>query len=100
MREKIREFIRREPRLLVALLIAVIYFFSMLKYYQLDYFAPDFRLYAVNAVNGQPAFTGFSSLFMLLAGLGTFIPEALHFFYEDEATGVHYDKARPWETVV
>lgn len=80
MREKIREFIRREPRLLVALLIAVIYFFSMLKYYQLDYFAPDFRLYAVNAVNGQPAFTGFSSLFMLLAGLGTFIPEALHFF--------------------
>lgn len=66
-------------QLIVPALLAVVYFFFMLRFYLIDYEVPDFRLYASFAQQGLPAKDGFSSAFIFMSGLSSFMPRFMTF---------------------
>lgn len=59
-------------------LISIIYFVILIKYYLIDYYVPDFRLYISFSNGNLPAKDGFSSMFLLITGLATLMPKFMH----------------------
>lgn len=61
--------------LIFPIVLVVLYFSFMLRFYLIDYYVPDFRLYASFAQTEFPAKDGFSSLFIFMSGLAAFMPK-------------------------
>lgn len=60
--------------------LAIIYFLILIRYYLIDYFVPDFRLYFNMALSGAKAKDGFSSLFIWFAAFAAQMPRQLTVF--------------------
>lgn len=60
--------------------LGLVYFVFLLRYYLINYYVPDFRLYFSMAFDGAKARDGFSSLFIWIAGLSAIIPKQLTIF--------------------
>ena len=60
--------------------LGLVYFVFLLRYYLINYYVPDFRLYFSMAFDGAKARDGFSSLFIWIAGLSATIPKQLTIF--------------------
>lgn len=61
-------------------ILGLVYFFVLLKYYLIDYYVPDFRAYFQMALNGDMARDGFSSLFLWFASFAAAMPRVLTVF--------------------
>lgn len=59
---------------LINLIVSIIYFLFLYKYYNIEYYVPDYRLYAHFSLNNLVSKDGFSSLFLFLSGLTTIMP--------------------------
>lgn len=72
--EHIKSFVKKHLPYMITLVVPVIYFVIMLPHYVMDYYVPDFTAYCSAAINGNPTYDGFSSMFMLLSGIATISP--------------------------
>lgn len=68
----------RKVAFLIVCIVCIVYFLGLYRFYSIDYFVPDFRLYNSMAVVNQKAADGFSSLFIWLASLCSIMPEFMH----------------------
>lgn len=75
--KRVKEKDAKSIMLVLTALLAAVYFFAMLRFYLIDYYVPDFRLYQSFAAQGLKAKDGFSSLFILLAGLSGLAPKVV-----------------------
>lgn len=65
--------------LFILCLVCIIYFGFLLRFYNIDYFVPDFRLYNSMASANCKAADGFSSLFIWMASLCSIMPKFMNF---------------------
>lgn len=72
-----KKIIQDEKRAALFLLgfVCVGYLFLLFRFYQIEYYAPDLRLYVSMAQQNNKAADGFSSLFIWLASLCSMMPE-------------------------
>ena len=65
---------------IILCILGLIYFIFLLRYYLINYYVPDFRLYFSMAFDGAKAKDGFSSLFIWIAGLSATLPKQITLF--------------------
>lgn len=59
--------------------VCILYFFCLYRFYNIDYFVPDFSLYQSMAVANRKAADGFSSLFIWISSLCSIMPGFINF---------------------
>ncbi len=69
----------KKAALLLLGFVCVGYLFILFRFYQIDYYAPDLRLYVSMAAENAKAADGFSSLFIWFASLCSIMPEFMTF---------------------
>lgn len=75
-----RKILSKYKREIVLFSFGILYFFFLLRYYLIEYYVPDFRLYFDMALEGSKAQDGFSSLFLWFAAFAASIPVFLSVF--------------------
>lgn len=66
--------IKDKKGFIINLLVSIVYFLFLYTYYDVEYYVPDYRLYAYFSINNFMSKDGFSSLFLFLSGLTTIMP--------------------------
>lgn len=69
-----KSFIKNKYMIIMGL-ISLLYFIILIKYYLIDFYVPDYWLYNKFSRQNLPSKDGFSSLFIFITGLTTFMPK-------------------------
>lgn len=73
------EINKKKIALLILCMVCIGYFLFLFRFYNIDYFVPDFRLYNSMAVTNRKTADGFSSLFIWMAALCSMMPKFMTF---------------------